>query len=246
MDDKINILIVEDEILIAENLKISLNTLGYKTAGVVDNALEALDFLLNNAIDFVILDITIKGEKSGIWLADYISKKHDVPFIFLTAHSDAKTLSEAVKTNPSGYLVKPFVKENIASTIEVSLNNYISKKTPENSNSEKKSLLKNKDYFFIKDKHSYVKVSLSNVLFLEADNNYVNIITNQKKFLLRNSLSKISKELPANFIQVHRSFFVNKNNIDKIDSMLIYINNYKIPIGNFYKQDLINSIHKLM
>ena len=251
MKEKVKILIVEDEALIAENLKISINFFGYNTIGIVDSAIDALDFLLKNEVDFVIIDVNIKGEKTGIWLAKYISTSFDIPFIFLTAYSDSETVAKALETKPSGYLVKPFTKENIGTTIKVALNNFTKRKELNTSEekqvtSEENIVRHNKTYFFIKDKNSFVKINFSDVLFLEADNNYVHIVTNPKKIILRNSLSKISKELPSNFVQVHRSFYVNKNNIDRIDAMVIHIKNFQIPLSNSYKQELLDSLNKLM
>jgi len=118
---KTKILIVEDEAIIAEDLKFMLKSLGYDVIGVAMKYNKAIEILSNTTPDLILLDIILGGAKSGIDLAHEINKNFNIPFIFLTSHADKLTVEQAKATKPLGYLVKPFHKEDIFATLEVAM-----------------------------------------------------------------------------------------------------------------------------
>ncbi len=115
----INILIIEDEIIIAQDIELQLKRLGYDVAGIIPNSEKAIDYLSFNTPDLVLCDITIKGTKDGIEVAEIIQQKKSIPFIFLTSLADKNTLQRAKKVLPYGYIVKPFTKKDLLSAIEI-------------------------------------------------------------------------------------------------------------------------------
>ncbi len=119
IEDKKRILIIEDEILIAEEISSTLILLGYSVEGIIMNGDRALDAIMNLRPDLILLDIHIKGSLSGIDLAHIIRKKHALPFVFLTAYSDKDTLEKAKKTMPYGYILKPFNETTIKVNLEM-------------------------------------------------------------------------------------------------------------------------------
>jgi DNA-binding LytR/AlgR family response regulator len=247
MNYKTKILIVEDEAIIAESIKLTIESLGYEVVGVSDNALDAIELLNKNKVDLAILDINIQGEKNGIWLAKNMFQ--DKPFIYLTAYGDSKTIEQASKTKPSAYLLKPFKKEDISVAIQMAIINYSNNKTAQviqNSNAEEKSnIFSKKESFFIKQKSAFIKLQVSDILFMEADKNYVKIQTTKEQFVIRNTLKDIIGNLPDFFLQVHRSFIININHIDKILPLSIKLKGFTIPLGNLYKKELIKKIHTI-
>ena len=104
----IRIYLVEDEIITREALKECLLTLGYNVCGGQSVATKALEEIKALKPDMVFLDISLKGEKNGIWIGAQL----DMPFIYLTAFNDEKTIEAAAKTKPSAYLIKPFQSQN--------------------------------------------------------------------------------------------------------------------------------------
>lgn len=121
---KIKILIVEDEPLIAEDIKECLENIDYEVVAVTYNMKDALDVLENNSPDFVLLDINLGNNTDGITIAEKINEKYKIPFIYLTSYS-AKTILDQVKhTLPMGYVVKPFAESDLYSSIEIALFNY--------------------------------------------------------------------------------------------------------------------------
>lgn len=121
---KLKILIVEDEVLIAKHIEDALNDNGFIPVGIAHDGDTALEFVHNRTPDFIILDINIDGDKDGIDLAHIIRDKYDIPYMFLTALSDMNTLDRAKKTNPCGYIVKPFKTKDLISNITIGLYNY--------------------------------------------------------------------------------------------------------------------------
>jgi len=118
---KCRIIIVEDELLIAEDIQLSLEELDYEVVAVCMNQEDALRDVQECRPDLVLMDILLQGESAGIRTADEIRRKHDVPVIYLTSFSDKKTLEQAKITEPYGYILKPFHPEVLQSVIEMAL-----------------------------------------------------------------------------------------------------------------------------
>ncbi|WP_194974178.1 response regulator transcription factor [Aquiflexum lacus] len=115
------ILIIEDEAIIAEEIKYIIESLGHEVIGIIMNGDKAINLLPSINADLILLDIQIKGSVSGIELAHLIRKKYHTPFVFLTAFSDAGTLEKVKETLPYGYIVKPFDETDIKVAIELAL-----------------------------------------------------------------------------------------------------------------------------
>jgi len=115
------ILVVEDESLIAADIELRLKQLGYNVCGIVDNAVDVLDFVSVIRPDLILMDIHIKGDLSGIDTSRRLRERYDIPIVFMTAHADTATLSDAAATEPYGYIVKPFDKRALAAGVETAL-----------------------------------------------------------------------------------------------------------------------------
>ncbi len=120
-DNPTKIIIIEDEALIAAELKSTLDLLGHKVVGHSMNGDKALDLFAQVEADLILLDINIKGTLSGIDLAKIIRKKYNVPFVYLTSFSDKTTLDLVKDTLPYGYIVKPFSENDLKVNIELAL-----------------------------------------------------------------------------------------------------------------------------
>jgi DNA-binding NarL/FixJ family response regulator len=118
------ILIVEDEVLIAQDIKYCLEELGHKVHNIVMNGDKALDAIAHPEVDLVLLDINIKGSLSGIDLGGIIKNKYQLPFVYLTASSDDETLDRAKSTLPYGYIVKPFNSRDLKVNIDLALHKH--------------------------------------------------------------------------------------------------------------------------
>lgn len=104
----LKVLIVEDDLIIGEDLKISVNQMDCRVQGVAIDVPEALEYLQKQEIELVLIDINLAGPQNGIELAKIINAQYQIPFIFITSHSDKTTRAEAQQTRPREFLVKPF------------------------------------------------------------------------------------------------------------------------------------------
>lgn len=117
------ILIVEDEFIIADVLRDMLQNTGYEVCGIADTVEEALELIEREKPGFVLLDIFLKGKLSGIDLAHQLTEKN-IPFIYLSANSNKKVLEAAKKTNPYGFVVKPFREKDVLIAIDIAQYRY--------------------------------------------------------------------------------------------------------------------------
>lgn len=235
---KVKILVVEDEIIIADHICDTLDDLGYDALEPVINYTEAIEAIETEKPDIAILDIQLSGRKTGIDIAEKIRKDYDFPFIFLTSNSDPLTVSQAKKVMPPAYLVKPFTKDELYSSIEIALYNY-SKRVGEVDEEE----LIIKDAFFIKEKNIFIKLKFKDILFIKSEHVYAEIqLKNGQKHVIRGNLNKIITKLNKKFVRVHRSYIVNLDYLEQIDHNTIVILETSIPIGKKYKDDLLQKI----
>lgn len=114
-------LIVEDEALIAEELTERLSRLGFSVIAAVDSAEEGVAIATRERPDLVLVDIRLKGAKDGVQAAAEIRQQIDVPIVYLTAYSDRLTVERAKQTEHDGFILKPFHRHELQTTIEVAM-----------------------------------------------------------------------------------------------------------------------------
>jgi len=120
-------LIVEDEILIAEELRERLSRLGFSVIAAVDSAEEGIAIATRERPDLVLMDIRLKGAKDGVQAAEEIHQQVDVPIVYLTAYSDRQTVDRAKRTQFDGFILKPFQRRELQSTIEIAMQRHASR-----------------------------------------------------------------------------------------------------------------------
>ncbi len=126
------ILIVEDEIIVAEDIKENLEELGYTITAIADSGEQAIREAEFTQPDLVLMDIWLKGKMAGVEAAEKIWNNFKIPVIYLTAYSELNTIERAKTPAPFGYITKPFKERELHSVIEIALHRYkIEKKLKE-------------------------------------------------------------------------------------------------------------------
>ncbi len=251
MENPIKILIVEDNVIIADDMQSMLEEIGYE---IVDNVIvyeQAVDVLKNNQVDLVLIDIILASDKTGIDLGKHIRENYNIPFIFVTSNSDRATVENAKTVKPDGYLVKPFEQQDLYTSIEIALSNFNynakMKDKQEHGADAADGIASNsvlKDSIFVKKQHLYYRIQFEDIQFIKADNVYLEVNTADKKFLVRSPLKDYLEKLPRNkFYRAHKSYIVNVDHIDAINSKDIMINNNLIPISKDFKEFIISSMN---
>jgi DNA-binding NarL/FixJ family response regulator len=120
----IRVLVVEDEPLIAEDIRETLDNIDFEVSGVAYDSDVALFELSSNTPDIVLLDINLGSDIDGIEIAEIINRRYQIPFIYLTSYADRSTVDRAKHTRPMGYIVKPFDERDLFTTLEIALHNF--------------------------------------------------------------------------------------------------------------------------
>lgn len=256
MSDKVNILIVEDEAIVALALEDTLESEGYQVVGIADNGKEALDLLKKNEVDLMLLDIQIRGAWDGVETAKRLMALKNVPFIYLTAFSDEETVERAKETSPAAYLVKPFQPRNLLIAVDLALHNFADRHLhpsgtqplhpgrqdaiPASMAGQKDSIVYFNDTVFIKQNYKYIKVYLRNIYLLEAEGNYTSITTKEAKYVLRNTLNAVLERLNFPYlIRVHRSYAINIQHVDTFNETSVFLIGREIPLSRSYKEGFL-------
>lgn len=212
------ILIVEDQVLIANHIKnilIDNNIIAIELAFNVEEATQKLNKLNP---DVILLDINLNEKKCGITWAKEFAKNKQI--IFITGQTEKETMLKAFEVNPVTYLTKPVKEADLIAAIEL-------------------AKMKSKvDYVIVKNGFDEVKVYFEDILFLKSDKNYVDIQLLNKTITVRNTLDNFCKELDSDlFCRVHRSYVVNKSKVTQKKSSSLKINEFEMPISRNFLFD---------
>ena len=225
----IRCIIVEDQEPAQRLLKSYINDVNdLELVAKFGNAIAALEFLKDNQIDLILLDIHLP-KLSGMDFLEILNPKPQV--ILTTAFADYALKSYDFEV--TDYLLKPFSFERFIKAI-VKVRKQLNKSTlGENRENELVSIL-------VKVGYEYIKIIISKILYIKSDGDYTQVITHDQKYLVSNSLRFWVEQLPeTQFKQVHRSYIVNLNKIVKLVNSKLVISDSEIPVGRVFKKDLV-------
>ncbi|MCZ8228100.1 response regulator transcription factor [Flavobacterium sp.] len=246
--DTINILIIEDTLEESNTLSKVLLENNYNIVGVARTFKDALTLFYSQKVDIAIIDVFLDGKPDGIAFAEAISIVPNAvkPFVFLTSSQDRQIFDRARLTKPFSFLMKPFNPLEILYAIEMAVEKFYAQSQV--FQSEEQDTVVSHEYLFIKKKNALKKVALKDILYIEVEERYCNIITEKEKFVILISLTKISGLLNSNqFIKTHRNYLVNVNKIEEIilaDNLIIVQGGHKVNLSDTYK-DFIKKMNIL-
>ncbi|HSH66304.1 MAG TPA: LytTR family transcriptional regulator DNA-binding domain-containing protein [Bacteroidia bacterium] len=243
--EKFKVVIVEDELIIAEDIKEILETASYEIIGIAASAEEALQLFNTILPDIVLVDVSIKGNVDGIQLATIMREKFNFPFIYITSYTNKSVIERAKLTKPYGYLVKPYKEQDVLIAVELALSNSTMDKLKQTSVNQSNSVSNtvSDDHLFIRDKGGLLKIKFADILFLEADGNYTTIHLLNTKYTLRSTLKNAEEQLPKErFFRIHKSYIINLHEITKIDSSMVVVGKTALPIGRAYQDALMKRL----
>ncbi len=244
---QVRILIVEDEPLIAEDLRAHLEELGYEVCGTCDNALDAMAEIAERKPDLLLLDINLGDGADGVQLAEKVRAKHRMPFIFVTSHSDKATLERVKPLRPAGFIIKPFDENDLRTQIEIALARYANdvEATAAPSDAQRNDFVI-ADSIFIRDKGKLVKVPLDDIHYAEADDNYVTLHTPSRKYVITSTLGAVEEKLKSpHHLRIHRSYLVDLRKVTAVEEGYVRIGAQSLPVGKTHKEALMGRIRTL-
>ncbi|MCB4800046.1 LytR/AlgR family response regulator transcription factor [Neotamlana laminarinivorans] len=237
---KISCIVVDDEPM-ALNLVESYveKTPFLELKGKFSNAIEAMDFIKENPVDLLFLDIQMP-DLTGVEFSKMLPKGTRV--IFTTAFNEYAL--EGFKVDAIDYLLKPFDYAEFLTAANKAQQWFNLVKNKENQTTKP---LNEKEFLFVKSEYKQLRVRLADVLYFEGLKDYIKIWLKDtpKPILTLLSLKALEKELPeTKFMRVHRSFIVALNNIDVIERSQIIINKQRITISEQYKAKFIEFLDR--
>ena len=211
------ILIVEDEVLIAEHIKDYLISFGMSEIYMAHNKNLAIQAIEHVKPDIVLLDMHLQHPLDGIEIANIIDQQGDPPYIFITANADMLIIQKAIHTKAAAYITKPLKKSDLFAAIQISLK---AQSKPE------------EEILLIRESTTTIKISLSDILYVESNGNYINIHTKKQKLIARQSLEWAEEQLPGQqFMRIHRFYIINMSIVDKSTSKSVFIGDIELPIS---------------
>ncbi|CCG54203.1 Two-component system response regulatory protein, LytTR family [Flavobacterium indicum GPTSA100-9 = DSM 17447] len=246
--DKINILVVEDTAKERDALLKVLHENNYNVVGVATSHKEALELFYANKVDIAIIDIYLNGVPEGITFAETLNVLPNLakPFVFLTSTTDRTTFERAKLTKPFSYLLKPFNELELLYALELAVEKFYAQNDVFLGDEEDTVI--SAEYLFIKKGKSLKKVQITDIVYIEVEEKYCNIVTDKEKFVILISLTKILDLLdPNTFCRTHRNYIVNTSKIMEIvptDNLVILAGNHKITLSDKYK-DLMKKVRTL-
>jgi len=228
------ILIVEDEILIAETIKTYLNERGHIITEIAISYEEAIDAYQREQPDVILLDVRLYGKKSGIDVAEYLSEQSiSTPYIYLTSQFDKRIVETAMTTKPQGYLTKPIQKETLWTTVELALfnaQNEEANKTLHINDGAESHILNTDEIVYISSNHVYINIHMKD----------------ESTHIIRNSISQILDELnPEIFMQSHRGYIINLNYVESYNKMHVIVAKEEIPISRSRRSEMKTKMENL-
>ena len=233
------ILIIEDDPQIAESLEEMLEILGHQVAAIAETYDEAIKQLSEQEIELALVDIQLKGEKTGIDVAESLRNDFKIPFIFTTAFADRDTIKKASEHSPYGYIVKPYGMKDINAGIEIAFANH---QNIQNLQEEQAGLF-NSESLFVKSNSRIVRIDIADIQYIEAKGDYTVFKTAEKGYVVNTNFSTVEKKLDdSRFIKVHRSYLVNLHKIVDIEDNSLLIDEKVIPISRSQKPNLLSKL----
>lgn len=224
-------IIIEDEPLAAKVLADYVSQVPYlKLEGVFKDAILATEYLRNNSIDLIFLDIHLPKLKGLAFLKTLL---HPPSVIITTAYHQYAV--EGFNLSVTDYLLKPFGFERFLVAVN-KVKPVTGAKTVQTENTDIK------DYLFLNVQKKKVKILFSEIAYIESQREYIKIVTTKKEYTSKMSTTEIESLLPAAlFKRIHRSFIVSLNKIDSYTAEVVEVNGVPIPIGRGYR-DVIEKL----
>ena len=224
MNRQKNILIVEDEVLIASQIEMFLELNGYNCVGIAVDYTGAIELLESKPVDLILLDVKINGSKDGIDVAKYVNQKLAIPFLFLTSYNDKGTLQKLKLLNPIGYINKPINDATLLTNIDL----YFS--------STKRYT---QHIVSIQSGTKTYNINCTDLQYIESEHVYLNLHFTNHTQTIRLSLTKFLQQLPnSELIQINRSAAINPKGINLIGKSTLKIKGKVFKISENHKSNL--------
>jgi DNA-binding LytR/AlgR family response regulator len=202
-------------------------------SGVCDNAVEATNFLQENPVDLLFLDIQMPYLRGTDWIR---TLKNPPRFIFTTAHRNFAV--DAFDLDAEDFLLKPISFERFLKAVNKVMNTNLIVTDQSNFHSIRPTSFR-EAIITVRADRKNINIQLDDILFIESLRDYVKIVTKMKNIISKQSISSLESVLPnEKFVRIHRSFIVSINKIESFTNETIEINHHELPLSRMYRHEV--------
>ncbi len=223
----LNILIVEDELITANDIQETLEKAGHVVTAVARNIHIARLAVQQQLPDVALIDIDLgPGNANGIDVAQVIQAYGPIPIIYLTAHYEDATFLQAKETGPAAYLLKPFRHRELALQVELAYYHH-------QVNHKGKTHPAAAPELYLPVKKGYQRIDKADIVYIQANGAYTNIFltTGKSPHILSMNLGYLAQFIPSpNFYRLSRSTLINVQHLERIEGNLLFLNHYSTPL----------------
>lgn len=223
--ESLKVLIVEDELIAAVDLKETLELAGHKVTAITRNFEETTKAVSQTLPDIALMDINLNGSKGdGVFIAKELKSNYTFPIIFLTGDQDKETFKRAKETFPSAYILKPFKPNELSYQVELAYLHFKNQNSPINP--------KLTDVIYLPSSKGLTKINKNDVVYLKANGSYVNVFLKNEpeSRLFSMNLGYLAQFFPENFYQISRSYVINLDYIERLDNQKIKLKGIAEPV----------------
>lgn len=230
------VLIIEDERFLARMLSTYLTNKGHKVVGMVSSAEEAIELAREKEPDLLLVDIELDGKMNGIEACEKINEFSDAAIIYLSQFESKEWTSRIQSTRPAFFLSKPFQEHELDMNLGLLAESH-----------KQAELAPMRNYVFLKDKDINVKVSINDVLFLEAARSSCSLMfSDNRKVTVSMSLkSLITKLNHPKILRISRSYAVNIEQVSGFAGNKLFIQHHELTLSNDYKNYVMRKINEI-
>ncbi len=237
----INILIVEDDGIIAMDLRETLEEAGHSVVALAVNFEQALAAVKLHTPDLALVDIRLgNSSHNGIETVIEMLQIHSMPVIYLTANSEQQTFVKARETRPAAYLLKPFRPDELKFQVEMAYHNF-------KSSAKITADVPGSGLVYLPVDKGYKKIERDDVLYLSAEGSYVEIfmLGRESPYLVSTNLGNLAQYfVSSNFYRLSRSMVINLNHLERLESNHLFMTGssaaIRIPVSN--RRELMNKL----
>ena len=235
----INCIAVDDEPLALDKIRAYIKRIGYlNLLESFDNAIDAINYMKENRVDLIFLDIQME-ELTGIQMLESLKEK---PKVILTTAYDEYAM-KGYELDVSDYLLKPISFQRFLKACEKVYDNLYPVKQPDISIPAPGSTEDTKGYFFVKNGNITQKINFDDILFVEGMKDYLRIWTTKERVMTLLSFKKLEEALPSKgFKRIHKSYLISLDKIDAIERNHVKIGKESLPIGESYRREFFEVI----
>lgn len=244
---KKRILIVEDEKIIAEDIKRTLQSFDYEVIGINSSGESAVETAQQEKPDLILMDVMLSGKMNGLEAADHIYNNFDIPVIFLTAYANDEILTKATLSSPFGYLIKPFEDRELKVNLEMAFYKHKMEKNLRNSRNFLLNLIDNvPDYISVKDTH--YKYVIANKAYADlykttpkqiigkTDEDFIDIVIKNKDLV-----SEYHKN-DRKVLETKKPVFIPEEYFEDVEGNMKWFQTSKVPMKSIDGEDIVLTV----